>query len=64
VILTIWSDRDNAPLAKCLSERLAVITFIETDAFWSAFPFSDPDAVNRFQDVTLIMMISATDGEI
>jgi hypothetical protein len=47
-----------------LSERFAVITFIESQALWTTTALPDFDAVSRCQDFALVVPVGFAQSEI
>ena len=59
-LLAIGGQRNDAALAQCGAQRIAVIAFIEAEACGAATPFANFDAVDGFEDLNLIMAIGST----
>ena len=59
-LLAIGGQGNDAALAQGSTQRIAVIAFIEAEAFGTATPFANFDAVDGFEDLNLIMAIGST----
>ena len=64
VILTILGVRHDATFTQCLSERFTIVAFVESQAFRTANPFTDFDAIYRFKDFTLVVPIGFAQSKV
>ena len=58
MVTAIGSIRYDPTLANLLPERLAVVTFIESQAFRTSSSFANFDPIDRFEDFTLVVPVS------
>ena len=59
--LAIGGQGNDATLAQGRTQRIAVRAFIEAEAFGTATPFANFDAVDSFEDLNLLMAIGSTE---
>ncbi len=64
MVTAIGSIRYNPALAKLLPEWLAVVTFIESEAFRTPSSFANFDSINRFQNFALIVPVSFAQSKV
>lgn len=64
MILAIRGDRNNAALAQGTAVRLAIVTFVQPQAFGFALPLADADAINRLQQLDEVITVGFTEGEV
>ena len=64
MVTAIGSIRYNPALAKLLPERLAVVTFIESQAFRTPSSFANFDTIDRFEDFTLVVPVSFAQSKV
>ena len=57
MVTTIGSIRYNPALAKLLPKRLAVVTFLESQAFRTPSSFANFDPLDRFEDFTWVVPV-------
>ena len=63
-ILAIRDNRDDLPPTQLSSERVAIIAFVQPKSFRAAATLANPNAINRLQDVDLIIPMRATQREV
>ena len=64
MIAAIRRIRDDPTLTQLLPERLAIVTFIETQSLGTTTAFPDLDAIDRFQDFPLVIPVGFAQSEI
>lgn len=64
VIGAIRDIRDDASFSEFSPMRFVVVSFVESQPFRSTFPLPNPDTVNSFDKMPLIIMIGAADMKI
>lgn len=64
MIRAIRSNGYNTALTQLLSQRLTVVTFVETQTLGSATAFADPDPINRLENFTLVIPVGFAQSKI
>lgn len=64
VIFTVLGIRHDSTFTQLLSEWFTIVTFVESQAFRSANPFTDFDTVDRFKDFALVMPVSLAQSKV
>jgi hypothetical protein len=64
MILAIRGDGNNAALAQGTAVRLAIVAFVQPQAFGFALPLADADAINRLQQFDEVITVGFTEGEV
>lgn len=64
VILTILGVRHDSAFTQFLSERFAIVAFVETQTFRTAKSLADFDAIDGFKDLALVVPISLAQSKV
>ena len=63
-ILAMRDNRDDLPMTELPSEWIAIIAFVQPKPFRAAATLTNPNTINRFQNVDLIIAMRATQREV
>jgi hypothetical protein len=59
-VLAIRGQRNDTTLAEGFAQGVTVIALIKAEAGGTATPFANPDAVDSFEDLNLVMAVGFT----
>lgn len=64
MVLAIGGDGNNAPLAQGTAMRVAIVTFVQTQAFGFAPALADAHAIDRLQQLDEVIAVRFTQSEV
>jgi hypothetical protein len=64
VITPIGRNRYDPTLTKLLPERFAIVPFIDSQAFRAPSSFANFDAIERFEDFTLVVPVGFAQSKV